>query len=39
MHPDDLAALGLADGDAVRLGNRRGETRLPRAPAPAWRAA
>ena len=24
IHPDDLAALGLAAGDAVRLGNRRG---------------
>uniref|UniRef100_UPI0035B37F67 molybdopterin-containing oxidoreductase family protein n=1 Tax=Stella sp. TaxID=2912054 RepID=UPI0035B37F67 len=24
MHPDDLAALGLADGARIRLGNRRG---------------
>jgi anaerobic selenocysteine-containing dehydrogenase len=24
VHPDDLAALGLADGARVRLGNRRG---------------
>jgi len=28
MHPDDLAALGLADGDVARLGNPRGEVRL-----------
>jgi anaerobic selenocysteine-containing dehydrogenase len=28
MHPDDAAALGLADGDKVVLGNRRGEVRL-----------
>ena len=28
MHPDDLAALGLADGDLARLGNGRGEVRL-----------
>jgi anaerobic selenocysteine-containing dehydrogenase len=28
MHPDDLAALGLADGDVARLGNARGEVRL-----------
>ena len=28
MHPEDAAALGLADGDLVRLGNTRGETRL-----------
>ncbi|MGE0565783.1 MAG: molybdopterin-dependent oxidoreductase [Pseudolabrys sp.] len=28
MHPADAAALGLADGDAVILGNRRGEVRL-----------
>ncbi len=25
IHPDDLATLGLADGDRVRLGNRRGD--------------
>lgn len=25
MHPDDIAALGLADGETVRLGNDRGE--------------
>lgn len=24
IHPDDLSALGIADGEAVRLGNRRG---------------
>ena len=28
MHPDDLAALGLADGDAIRMGNERGEIKL-----------
>jgi anaerobic selenocysteine-containing dehydrogenase len=28
MHPQDLAALGLADGDVARLGNARGEVRL-----------
>lgn len=25
IHPDDMRALGLGDGDAVRLGNRRGD--------------
>ena len=28
MHPDDAASLGVADGDAVTLGNLRGETTL-----------
>jgi anaerobic selenocysteine-containing dehydrogenase len=28
VHPDDLAALGLADGDRVRVGSRRGEVIL-----------
>ncbi len=28
VHPDDLAALGMADGDKVVVGNRRGEVRL-----------
>ena len=28
MHPDDAAPLGIADGDKVVLGNRRGEVRL-----------
>ena len=28
MHPDDAAALGLAEGDIVRLGNKRGEVRV-----------
>jgi anaerobic selenocysteine-containing dehydrogenase len=28
MHPDDAAKSGLSDGDAVVLGNRRGEVRL-----------
>ncbi len=28
IHPDDAAANGLADGDYVVLGNRRGEVRL-----------
>ena len=28
IHPLDAAALGIADGDAVRLGNMRGETTL-----------
>jgi anaerobic selenocysteine-containing dehydrogenase len=28
MHPKDAADLGIEDGDAVRLGNIRGETTL-----------
>ena len=28
IHPDDAAAAGIADGDEVVLGNRRGEVRL-----------
>src|ERR1700731_35790 len=28
IHPDDAAALGIADGEAVTLGNTRGETTL-----------
>jgi anaerobic selenocysteine-containing dehydrogenase len=28
IHPDDAAALGIAHGDKVVLGNRRGEVRL-----------
>jgi len=28
IHPEDAAALGIADGHAVTLGNRRGETTL-----------
>ncbi len=28
MHPDDAATLGVKDGDVVRLGNARGDTRL-----------
>ena len=28
MHPDDAEALGIAEGDKVVLGNRRGEVRL-----------
>jgi anaerobic selenocysteine-containing dehydrogenase len=28
MHPADAASLGIADGDAVTLGNTRGETTL-----------
>ena len=28
IHPDDAAEQGIADGDAVVLGNRRGEVRL-----------
>ena len=28
MHPNDLAALNIADGDKVRMGNERGEIRL-----------
>jgi anaerobic selenocysteine-containing dehydrogenase len=28
MHPDDAASLAIADGDAVTLGNARGETTL-----------
>ncbi len=29
IHPDDLAALGLADGDRIEIGNDRGEVVLP----------
>jgi anaerobic selenocysteine-containing dehydrogenase len=28
LHPDDAAAHGIADGDAVTIGNRRGAVRL-----------
>ena len=28
MHPDDLASLGLADGQKIRMGNERGEILL-----------
>ena len=28
IHADDAAALGIADGDIVRIGNERGEIRL-----------
>ncbi len=28
VHPEDLAALGLKDGDKVRIGSRRGEVTL-----------
>ena len=28
IHPADAAALGIADGDVVTLGNTRGETTL-----------
>jgi anaerobic selenocysteine-containing dehydrogenase len=28
IHPADAATLGIADGDAVTLGNMRGETTL-----------
>ena len=28
VHPDDARALGIADGDKVRLGNNRGEVVL-----------
>ena len=28
IHPDDAAALAVADGDLVALGNRRGAVRL-----------
>jgi anaerobic selenocysteine-containing dehydrogenase len=28
IHPEDAAELGVGDGDVVRLGNRRGDTRL-----------
>jgi len=28
MHPEDAAALGVGEGDIVRLGNARGDTRL-----------
>jgi anaerobic selenocysteine-containing dehydrogenase len=29
VHPEDLAALGVADGQRVRLGNERGDIVLP----------
>jgi anaerobic selenocysteine-containing dehydrogenase len=32
MHPDDMAALGLGEGDVVRLGNTRGEIRVHARP-------
>ncbi len=28
IHPDDMAELGLADGDKIKMGNTRGEIRL-----------
>ena len=28
MHPDDLARLGLVDGQKIRMGNERGEILL-----------
>jgi anaerobic selenocysteine-containing dehydrogenase len=28
IHPEDAARLGVADGDVVRLGNKRGDTRI-----------
>ncbi len=28
IHPEDAAGLGVAEGDVVRLGNRRGDTRV-----------
>mgnify|MGYP001021394932 CR=1 FL=1 len=28
MHPDDMAALTIVDGQKVRMGNERGEIRL-----------
>ncbi|MBL4722104.1 MAG: molybdopterin oxidoreductase family protein, partial [Alphaproteobacteria bacterium] len=28
LHPDDLAALGLKDGDAIKMGNHRAEIAL-----------
>ena len=28
IHPEDAAALGIADGDRVAVGNQRGEVRL-----------
>jgi anaerobic selenocysteine-containing dehydrogenase len=28
IHPEDAAKLGIGDGDVVRIGNRRGDTRL-----------
>ncbi|MGD9536980.1 MAG: molybdopterin-dependent oxidoreductase [Alphaproteobacteria bacterium] len=28
VHPEDCARLGIAEGDLVRLGNRRGEVRI-----------
>ena len=32
IHPDDCAALGIADGDRVRIGNRRGDLVLHAEP-------
>ncbi len=34
LHPDDVAMLGLGDGETVRVGNRRGELALPVRPFP-----
>ena len=28
MHPDDAAAIGIADGDRIQIGNRRGQVIL-----------
>ncbi len=33
LHPADLAALGLIEGDVVRIGNRRGQVSVPVRPA------
>ena len=38
LHPDDLAALGLDDGDLIRLGNSAARRGCTRARAPASRA-
>lgn len=37
MHPDDLAARGLQDGQLIRVGSRRGELVLPVLAEPAQR--
>ncbi len=34
LHPGDLVALGIQEGDVVWIGNRRGQVSVPVRPAP-----